>query len=87
MAMATVSGKGWIVIPKEMRERFGLKKGDKVHIIDDYGSIIIVPVSKDPIAEGRGMLKGGTGTEGLLADRRWELEKEERGLPPLLSER
>ena len=87
MAMATVSGKGWIVIPKKIRERFGLKKGDKVHIIDDYGSIMIIPVSKDPIAEGRGMLKGGTGTEGLLADRRWELEKEERGLPPPPSER
>ena len=87
MAMATVSSKGWIVIPKEVRERFGLKKGDKVHIIDDYGSIMIIPVSKDPIAEGRGMLKGGTGTEGLLADRRWELEKEERDLPPPFSER
>ena len=88
MATATVSAKGWIVIPKEVRERFGLKKGDKVHIIDDYGTIMIIPVSKgDPIAEGYGMLKGGTGTRGLLEDRRWELEKEERDLPPPLSER
>ncbi|MCH7697561.1 MAG: AbrB/MazE/SpoVT family DNA-binding domain-containing protein [Chloroflexi bacterium] len=78
MATVTVSEKGWVVIPKEVRERFGLKKGDKVHIIDDYGTIMIIPASKgDPIEEGRGMLKGGTGTEGLLEDRRWEYEKEE----------
>ncbi len=37
---------------------------------------------EDPISAGYGMLKGGSGTEGLLEDRRWELEKEERGLPP-----
>jgi hypothetical protein len=29
------------------------------------------------------MLKGGPSlTKGLLEDRRWELEQEERGLPP-----
>lgn len=74
----TVSEKGWVVIPKKIRERFNLKKGDKVHIIDDYGTIMIIPASKgDPIEEARGMLRGGTGTKGLLEDRRWEYEQEE----------
>ncbi len=83
MPTAIVSSKGWVVIPQEIRRRYGLKKGDKVHIIDYGGVVAIVPASGDPIAEGFGMLKGGPSlTEGLLEERRWELEKEERDLPP-----
>ncbi len=83
MSTTTVSAKGWVVIPKAIRDRYGIKKGDKVHIIDFGGRISIVPVAKDPIAAGWGMLKGGPSlTEGLLADRRQELEREERDLPP-----
>ena len=83
MATTTLSAKGWVVIPKEIRERYGLKKGDKVHLIDYGGVVAIVPASRDPIAEGHGMLKGGPSlTKGLLEDRRWELDREERGLPP-----
>ena len=82
MTLATVSGKGWVVIPQEIRERYGLKKGDKVHIIDYGGVVGIVPAAKDPVAEGFGMLKGGPSlTEGLLEERRRELKREERGLP------
>ena len=83
MTMATVSAKGWVVIPREMRIKYGLKKGKKVHVIDLEGRIVVIPVADDPIAAGFGMLKGGPSlTEGLLEDRRWELEREERGLPP-----
>ena len=82
MATVTVSGKGWVVIPQEIRKRHNLKKGDKVHIIDYGGVVAIVPASKDPVAEGFGMLKGGPSlTEALLDERRWELEREERDLP------
>ena len=82
MTTVTVSGKGWVVIPQEIRKRHNLKKGDKVHIIDYGGVVAIVPASKDPVAEGFGMLKGGPSlTEALLDERRWELEREERDLP------
>ena len=82
MAIATVSAKGWVVIPQEIRRRYGLKKGDKVHIIDYAGRIAIVPVAKDPLAAARGMLKGGPSlTKALLEERRREREREERGLP------
>ncbi len=82
MTTMTVSGKGWVVIPQEIRKRHNLKKGDKVHIIDYGGVVAIVPASKDPVAEGFGMLKGGPSlTEALLDERRWELEREERDLP------
>ena len=29
MKTGTLSAKGWVVIPQEVRERYGLKKGDK----------------------------------------------------------
>ncbi len=71
MNTSTLSEKGWVVIPQEMRERYGLKKGDKVHVIDYGGVISIIPVSKDPIKESRGMLKGGSSlTKALLESRR-----------------
>lgn len=69
--IVTVSGRGAILIPKELREKYGLKKGDKIHFIDYGGSIALVPALKDPISEGLGMLKGGTSlTQALLESRR-----------------
>lgn len=71
MAAATLSAKGWVVIPQEIREKYGLKKGDKIHFIDYGGSIALVPVSKDPIHESFGMLKGKTSlTKALLESRK-----------------
>jgi AbrB family looped-hinge helix DNA binding protein len=80
----TMSKKGWIVIPKEMRERHGLVPGREIDILDFDGRIVLVPVPEgDPIELGYGMLKGGPSlTEGLLRDRAEELEREERDLPP-----
>src|SRR4030067_435375 len=81
MLTVKVSKKGLVVIPKDIRERHGIRPGDKVRFIDLGDVISIVPVSEDPIAKGLGMLKGGPSlTEALLEERRWELEGEERGL-------
>jgi AbrB family looped-hinge helix DNA binding protein len=79
---ATVSAKGWVVLPQEIRRKYGLKKGDKVHVIDFGGLVSIVPVAKEPVLVGRGFLKGGPSlTQGLLEDRQEELNREERSLP------
>lgn len=83
MPIVTISAEGSVVIPEEIRKKYGWKQGDKVHLIDFAGRVAIAPVAEDPAAAGWGMLKGGPSmTEGLLEDRRWELEREERGLPP-----
>ena len=79
MSIVTVSKKGWVVIPKEVRERNGIKPGDKLVIIDYGRGISIFPASKDPIRELRGILKGGP---SILEEKRRELEEEERDLPP-----
>jgi AbrB family looped-hinge helix DNA binding protein len=83
MSVVKVSKKGWVVIPRDIRQRHGIRPGDRVHVIDYAGRIAIIPASDDPIATGRGMLKGGPSmTKALLEERRWELEREERDLPP-----
>jgi AbrB family looped-hinge helix DNA binding protein len=82
MATATLSAKGWVVIPKGIRDSLGLKKGDRIRVIESDRQIVLIPVAKDPIAAGRGMLKGGMSMKEFLEEKRRELEEEERGLPP-----
>jgi AbrB family looped-hinge helix DNA binding protein len=82
MSIVTVSKKGWVVIPKEVRERNHIKPGDKLVIIDYGRGISIFPASKDPIREARGMLKGGPSMKEFLEEKQRELEEEERYLPP-----
>jgi AbrB family looped-hinge helix DNA binding protein len=83
MAIVKVSKKGWVVIPHDIRERYGIRPGDRVQIVASNGVIRVIPLPKDPIEYGFGLFKDGPSlTEGLLKDRREELEREERGLPP-----
>lgn len=56
MPTAVVSPKFQIVIPKEIRERMGLRPGQVVSLIDRGGIISIVP--QRPISELRGIAKG-----------------------------
>ncbi len=74
-----ISSKGWIVIPAEIRKKHGLKPGDEVHVIDYGGVISLVPVRKDPIREGYGLLRGaGPLLDDLLEERRRDLDAEDR---------
>lgn len=71
MNTSTLSAKGWVVIPQELRDRYRLKKGDKVHFVEYGGVIAVVPVSDNPVEESAGMLKGATSlTKALLASRK-----------------
>ena len=72
MKTATLSAKGWVVIPQQMRRRYGLKKGDKVHVIDYGGVISLVPASAHPVKAAAGMLKGRTSLTGALVRSRRE---------------
>ncbi|MFH1032736.1 MAG: AbrB/MazE/SpoVT family DNA-binding domain-containing protein [Chloroflexota bacterium] len=76
MDTSTLSEKGWVVIPQELRERYGLKKGDRVHVIDYGGVISIVPASEAPIRNSMGMLKGKPSLVGeLIKSRRQDAER------------
>jgi AbrB family looped-hinge helix DNA binding protein len=73
MAIATVSEKGWVVIPKEIRERLRLHKGSKVAIVEYAGKISIMPLPQDPIRDARGMFRDGPSlTETHMREKREE---------------
>ena len=81
MATSIVSAKGWVVIPKEMRDRYGLTKGSRVQFVEYGGVISIVPIPEDPIEDLYGMFAGEPSmTEALLREHAEEIEKEEAEL-------
>ncbi len=73
-----VSAKGWVVIPKELREKYGLTTGTPVRFIDYGGVLAIVPASEDPIAAGYGLLRGRNLTGRLLEDHAREKAESNR---------
>lgn len=76
---ATVSAKGWIVIPAELRRKYRIEPGKKVRIVDYGGVLGLVPAFDDPIREARGSLAGKTSLTGALLDeRRRERAREDR---------
>lgn len=73
----TISSKGWVVIPADLRKKYGLKPGDAVNVIDYGGVLALVPVLKDPVRQSRGMFAGlGPLTEELVEEHRREVEAE-----------
>ena len=78
MYTAKVSAKGWVVIPKSLREKYGIKKGTQVRVVDYGNALVLVPLPSDPIGALHGMLKEGPSlTEELLAERARERGREE----------
>jgi len=74
----TISNKGWVVIPADLRKKYNLTPGTEVVIVDYGGVLAIVPAMKDPVKQGYGMLKGRPSlTQALLKERAAERKREE----------
>ena len=56
MNTVTISPKYQVVIPREIREKMGLKPGQKVQVVAHDGRIEMIPLV--PINELRGFVKG-----------------------------
>ena len=70
----TVSSKGQITLPKELREKYHLQEGETVAILDASEGILI----KHARASLRGILKGKVDSKGFEAElrklrREWSL--------------
>ena len=56
MPLSVISPKFQIVIPKQIRERLGLRPGPRVSLIERDGLVTMVP--QRPISEMRGIARG-----------------------------
>jgi len=80
MAVVTVSQKGWVVIPAELRARYGWKSGDRVKVVDYGGVVSLVPILRQPEEEGLGRLRsrGRSLLKGLRRARKKERRRDRR---------
>lgn len=80
----TMNGSGWVAIPKEFRVKYGFKPGGKVAFVDYGGSLSILSVPDDPVADGLGVLKRFVAeqslAEALLREREADREAEENAI-------
>jgi len=80
--MATISSKvtskGQVVIPKKLREKYGIRTATAIRWIEKDQGILMVPESEDPIVAARGMLKGSGILKAYMKEKRREKQKENK---------
>ena len=79
MPVITVSSKGQIIIPSEIRKKYKIKRGDKFELQELEGKLVLTPVQNKPFVKLYGVLKGETSLTGSLQkEHALEIEKEEK---------
>lgn len=73
MALAQISLKGQILLPKRIRNKYGVRPGGKVHLLEQADGILIKPAPGDPVEAACGFLEGDFSlTKDLLEEHRKE---------------
>ena len=72
-----VTSKGQVVIPKRLREKYGICSVTAIRWIEKDQGILMVPESADPIVAARGMLKGSGILKSYLKEKRLEKQRED----------
>ena len=79
MITSSVSTRGQLVIPYKLRKKYGIEPHSQVRWIDTGQGLMLVPLTDDPIASSRGMLKKTrVSTHSLLEARKADRVLEER---------
>ncbi|HOV88162.1 MAG TPA: AbrB/MazE/SpoVT family DNA-binding domain-containing protein [Syntrophobacteraceae bacterium] len=75
MRVVKVSSRGQIVVPKEIREKLGIKPGTRVlfQVVEQHAEI--VPLPQKPVKALRGMLKSESSLAAELLEERRQAEK------------
>jgi AbrB family looped-hinge helix DNA binding protein len=71
-----VSIKGQVVIPVELRRKYGLEPGTVIHLIDTGEGILLKPVTEQMVLKLEGVLKGKGGLQILLEERAKDATRE-----------
>jgi AbrB family looped-hinge helix DNA binding protein len=64
----TVSEKGWVVIPAELRKKHNLTPGTEIQVVEYGGVLALVPKLPDPVRQAAGMLRGRRTLRRALLD-------------------
>jgi AbrB family looped-hinge helix DNA binding protein len=68
---ATVGERGQITIPKPLRDRLGLKPGQRLEVTEEDGRVILVKdVSTDPILRAYGILTLPASVDTIIEEMR-----------------
>ena len=77
MPIVNVSPKGQILIPKKILDRYGVRPGHKVQLLEKDDGIVIKAVPEDPIEAACGFLEGNFSlTADLIEEHERELRNE-----------
>jgi AbrB family looped-hinge helix DNA binding protein len=72
--ITTVSTKGQLVIPAEMRESLGIGPGTRIAVTLQGTRIILEPVSEKLVDETRGLFAGGPSLSAALKKERGKMK-------------
>jgi AbrB family looped-hinge helix DNA binding protein len=73
-----VTSKGQIVIPKRLRDKYGIRPTTSIRWIEKDQGILMVPESVDPIVAARGMLEGTGILKAYLKEKKLEKQREKK---------
>jgi AbrB family looped-hinge helix DNA binding protein len=72
---STISDKGQITVPKLLRERLGIRPGDRLEFIEEQGHLVVSKAGpEDPVAAVYGILSLGEGTDEQLRALRGDVD-------------
>ncbi len=74
----SVSSKGQVVIPAELRERLGLEKGTPATWSEEKGKLILSPITERQLDEIMGFLKPLPNSPSMFEESFVERERERR---------
>ncbi len=77
-ATSKVTTKGQIVIPKRIREKYGIHPATSIRWVEKKEGILMIPDSEDPITAARGMLEGSGIFKAYLLEKKKEIAREEK---------
>ena len=80
MEISTLTTKGQLLIPKKIRNRYGIRAGVKVILEETDKGVLITPMNEQYFKSFAGILKGGNLKEEMKKLKAEEKELEERKL-------
>lgn len=72
-SVATI--KGQIVIPAELRKKYGIKAGTKINVMDENDRIVLQPITREYIHSLRGKFRGKGLLKALADEKKKEKER------------